>query len=720
MKLSDLLRAEIDSVKIEMDSNGHYRVTFSDEELRKINLHLKAQLDTTYEDWTPIWNEAVENQETYRTVKIPIPDGGQSVYPAPIARIPADQIISSIYNAVMRPRPIFSVDAYLNAHYPVASAQPTPNTVMAEQVSSEIVAHRMEQGYDFIMRERIGFGQLFMKGVTEAVKGSPFWWKVVACPSQKTALTPKVEGALIDLTDKQETKTNGDIVRWFLVPFTNCMYPLDAESIDSAEWFAERMPMLPDEVAKRIVTKEFFLIEDEAKATSLVTNTIDRNDEFKVRVQQSTEKKIVTAPEQVCDNWLVWFDRNVRYLDPEQPTDPISGEKIWRIKKLRFVSNFHRTAGEMMDCHLNDYEHQQTPYELVDQMDNGDCTVGRMKYHQTMFTYAGQSEIKSAHIANNLNYWYDPNQPEIADFFGSHRVIEMGQHIPGVKDKDWGTVTMGEKHYSMLDLMKFYLSMSQLDSRENDFTMGGRPPGRTSPNTVKQVYEHAEETKAMFLARLSSKFSRLLRLDAETRRQYQPMGEILPAWDAEAKAAIEIPFRFPIGDVMDNFRFALTAADEALTAERDPQQIMMRKTALMQDGEYVAKVIAAIINIQQPLPPSAVSLFAKVMTRDQQALRQLMGQQVTDEESYDLTPEIEAVIRERNDALQKQMMQPPQIGGQLAPSPSGPQPPAPGPPAGAGPTQRTAPQAPGQRPVPAPTPQAPAPVPGTPPGSPVQ
>lgn len=726
MKLSDLLDADIDSIKLTMDTNGHYRVQFSDDELIEVNSFLKSELERTYDDWIPIWNRSVENSETYRTVKIPIPDGGQSVYPAPIARIPADQIIASVYNAIMRPsKAIFSCDAYLAADYdvpgqPIAPPPPPPpdpsqpppppppQQATAEKQTSENCAHVMEQGYDFVVRERIGFGPKLMRGVRGAVIGSPFWWKVVADPQQHTSLSTKVSGAVINLDDKyEETSLRGDIVKWYLVPFTNGMMPIeylyDEQGIDRAPWFAERStPMLPLELGKRYAAGELFLIKDDAEAEQLAATTVDLVDEFRSRSDQSTAKKSAAKPVQVIPNWLVWFYREAKYIDPNEPADN-SGKPLWKIKKLSLVGDYHLASGKLMTCWLNSYEHQCRPYELVDQMDDGDCTVDRMRYHQQMFTYAMQSEIKSAFIANNLLYWHDPNNPDIAAFFANHKTISAGDHIPGIVDKDWGTTAAGEKHFSMQPLSQFILNMSQLDSRENDFTMGGRPPGRTPAATTAQVYQHAEEVKTMFLARLSLKFSRLLRLDAETRRQYQPLGEILPVWDADHKTTIEIPFRFPVGDVLDNFRFALTAADEALSDERDPQKIMLNKQAVMADGEYVAKIVAAIINLTNPLPQEGVALFAKIIERDQNLMRKMMAPMVTDEENYDLMPEIEALIAARNAALQAKMAQPPPppqppqpqvkvvlsgqlspdqtaseigAGGQNAQSPSGPQPPA--------------------------------------------
>lgn len=747
MKIKELLNTEVENAKLEMDPNGHIRVTFDKEELPAVNSWLKSEMDRAYEDWTPRWNDSLECIETYKTVKIDIPDsGGKSVYPAPIARIPADQRIAAVYNTVIKPDAIFSIDAYLNASYPVPAVAPQGAAgvpvapVPVEQANAEEIAHRMEQGYKFILRERVKLPQKLLKGIRGAVIGSPYWWKVCADPEEKTTFGPKVDGATIDFNDKYEdTRQRGDIVKWYLVPYTNCMMPIDAESVDDSPWFSERDPSTPSDLAKQHASGKLFLI-DAATAEAVASSTVDRLDEFTQRSESTTQSKRASEPIKVCDTWKVWFYRTVRYVDPQQPTDD-KGKKFYKIKKLSLVGSFHRTSGQLLNCYLNQNDSQSRQYVLVDEMEDGESTVRRQIYQQTMFTYAAQSEIMSAHIANTPGFWHDPHNPDVADFFAGNKVVQTGQHVPGKKDIDWGTATFGEKHYSMLQLMQFFQSMSQLDSRQNDFTMGGRPPGRTSPNTVSQVYERAEETQNMFLSRLSDRLSQLLRWDMETRRQYQPLGEVLPQWNPQAKARVDIPFRFPVGDVMDNFRVALTAADNMLSQERDPQQIMMRKQALMQDGEYVAQVIGAILNLQSPLPPQGVALYAKIINRVQKMTRQLMAQMVSDEEDYDLTPELMALIAERNQAIEAQQSQPPQppqpeikisLSGQLTPeqeaaaaaqkglggmnAPTGP-PNGQGAPAPAGPGPQQHPAAPvgppPQRPV-----LVPHPVPSGPPSGP--
>jgi hypothetical protein len=660
-RFADLLDAKIPSAKLEMDVDGRVRVLFTAEELTKVNSFLKEELDRTYTDYTPLWDQAVTNIETYKAVKIDIPDGGgKSVYPAPIARIPADQIIASTFNSMMRARPIFSIDAYLSKQYPVPQAPVAPPPTLPgmapvppppleiETVSADDIARAFERGYDFIARERVQFPKKALRSIGGAVKGCPYWWKVVARPDVKTKLAPKVDGAILDFEDKYEyTRNRGDLIQHDLIPYWNGMKPLDQDEIATADWFGERIPMRGNELLRKWNDDELFLVADDAEATLLAQALTELYDPFKARVA-AAEKKTTQSPTMRADVWLTWFYWDVSYIDPT--------DKKKHLKRLNCLGDFHRTNGKLMNCFLNQYEHQERPYELIDQIEETDSTVERMVFHQTMFTYMAHAEVKSAFHANNMSYGYDPDNPAMAAYFGGKRKIGMGENIPGIPEKDFAVFRAGDGHYSLLGHLKFFLDMSQLDSKQSKLATGADLPGRTPSSTMEQVLSRAEQEPILFLARLSQKFSRIVRLDLETRRQFQPLGEVLPMWDEKEKSTIELPFRFPVGDVMDNFRIALTAADEELRKEHDPEQLMMKKNAVMQDGEYVVKAIVPLIDMQRPITPATTDLIVKIITRDQELLRRLVEMTDTDADNFDLTKEIRAIVAEHNQMIAQQQL----------------------------------------------------------------
>jgi hypothetical protein len=652
MQLFDaILGAKMDSIQVERDADGHMRVLLEGAELEKVNAFLSEELNRAYDDYSPMWMNAVENIETYKAIRKMIEDSGLAMYPAPIARIPADQVIAATYNSVMRPRPIISIDAYLNASYdvPGVAGAPTPQPGMpvpTQSVTAEEIGKNLRQGYEFLARERIQIGPKLLKAIGNAVKGCPSYWKVAVNPDQVTKLTARADGGAVTTSVRYEsTRMRGDIVAHYLVPYFNCMKPLDQDDIQICDWFAEREKHnRPEDILTEYVAKTLFLIKDDAEVKALANSTVDIYDPYRERIAASTEKKPpAQKPTQVCDRWEVWFYWTAQFKDPE------SGQSA--VKQLNCVGSFHRSAGKLMSCFLNEYEHQERPYELIDQFDDGGSTVENMRYHQNVFTHTVQAEIKNAFIANNVALWHDPDNPDIVSFFTSHKVLKPGDHIPGVFGKDWGVAVMGQDHDSMMPLIQFILSFSQLDSKQNKYSSGD-PGGRTPANTMAMAIEQAGQEPHLFLHRLSTKLSRIFRLDMETRRQFQPLGEVLPSWTGKEKT--EIPFRFPVGDVLDNFRIALTASDEALAREQDQQNIMAQKKALMDDGEYVAKILGAIMNLQTPLPKEGVDAFAKIIKRDQKALMDLLGNSTTDVDQYDLTPEVDALLAARNRQLEAQ------------------------------------------------------------------
>jgi hypothetical protein len=647
-----ILGAEMDSIKVEQDADGHMRVLLEGAQLEAVNSYLTDELTRAYDEHAPMWLNAVENIETYKAIQKQIKGSGPAMYPAPLARIPADQVIASTYNSAMRPRPIMSIDAYLNATYEVPGeetvgmgarpGQPIPT----QPITAEEIGKTLRQGYEFIARERIQIGAKLLKAIGNAVKGCPSYWKVVINPEQATKLTAKTSNGAVDTGEQYEsTRMRGDIVGHYLVPYFNCMRPIDQDDVQTADWFAERETKnRPDDILKEYVAKKLFLIKDDAEAKQLAASNVDIYDPYRERLAATTEKKgEAQKPTQVCDRWLVWFYWTTNFANP------LTGEK--GVKKLNCVGSFHRTSGKLMNCFLNGYEHQERPYELFDQFDDGGSTVENMRYHQNVFTHTIQAEIKNAFISNNVAIWYDPENARLTAWFEANPTIGPLDKIPGELGEDWGTVVMGEQHDSMLELLRFILSMSQLDSKQNKYSSGD-PGGRTPANTMAMAIEQAGQEPHLFLHRISMKLSRIFRLDMETRRQFQPLGETLPIWNGKEKT--QIPFRFPVGDVLDNFRIALTASDEALAREQDQQNVMMLKKALMDDGEYVAKVLGSIMNLQTPLPPEGVAAFAKIIKRDQKALMDLLGNVTTDVDQYDLTAEVDALLDARNRQLEAQ------------------------------------------------------------------
>jgi hypothetical protein len=279
-----------------LDESGYLRFIPSAAEMKAINRFLADEITAAETAHEPIFAEAAENIETYKAIKIGLPDGsGQAIMPSPIARVPADQIIASIVNQVMRPQHVVSVDPHFPAKYPVAvpatidPADPetapiamqmgvkAPVTVaMPLEKDAEEIARRFEQGLDFKLRERLDFEKVFHECVHDCVTGaSPTWIKVCRERKRRPIIAPKKKGAFLDFSETEERYVDdGEDVKFYRVPVFNVLRPNLEDDIDSLEWIAERDPKDPSDIISGFHAEDYFLIknEDEAKKLAAIVS----------------------------------------------------------------------------------------------------------------------------------------------------------------------------------------------------------------------------------------------------------------------------------------------------------------------------------------------------------------------------------------------------------------------------------------------------------------
>lgn len=639
--------------KLELDEKGYTRAIPLGDEKKRIEDYLSEEMPRAIDDMGPLWADAADNIRTYKATKISI-DGAESVLPAPIARIPADQIIARTFNDVMRPRPIFSFDPYFDSTYPVVvpleRTAPDPFTGQPQKTitpvpvdkSAEEISRHLESGVEFKARERFDFADMLLKAVRGAVCGAPYRIKVCADPKYRTVVAPKIEGAFVDLSAKEEREiADGEIVKWYLVSYFNSLRPIDEEDDDESPWFAERTPESQLTFRTKAMTGEYFLLGDE-DAEKLATNLVNVFTPEVETVKSETQNKTPQKPKQVVDKWLVWFNWPVKYVGED-------GEK--HVKEMSLCAHFHLAGRMLLDCYENPYDDKQRGYVLVDQMEDGDSTVGILKYFQTVFTHILQAEIKNAFHANNFSYWYDPDSQSATQFEGNKK-IRIGSNIAGKfgDGGEWGVVRAGAEHYSLLPLSQFVAGLGQQASNVSSYEQGENIPGRTPAGTVSQILQQGAAQPILFLRRLNRALTKAMRLYLERTRQYQPMGETLPIKNEETRQIIEIPFRFPVGEVLDNFRISLTAADEAAAKEHEFEQQAMRLNLFQTFAGFVANVAGPISNPQAT--PAQISFFAKVVDAGQKIFDRIIGQDRTDEESFDLASAVNAIVEERQMAMQ--------------------------------------------------------------------
>lgn len=689
------LRAVIDldkkSGKFELDERGYTKFIPSDEKRVQLNRWMASEIERAKRNMLPLFEAAAENIETYKPARLQIKDqSGRAVLPSPIARTPADQKIANTVNNVMRPRPIVSFDPYFNAKYPVLvpvsvqvlmeegvpidpSTDPNGEVAVQSEVDAETLSRRFEQGVEFHFRERMAFGEHLHRVVHNCIVGAPPYWKVCWKQSPRTTIKPSKAGAFYDTsTPDEEYGKRGD-VHWYIVDFRNVLRPNLDDKVNDLPWIAERSPdCCPDDVTTKYEAGEYFLIPDDDAAGSFAACTVavSQVDDTKRRTDATTRNYDPQDNPNECEIYEVQFYANLKVAPPEGTPKGAPAEA----RRFSLIGDYHVGKGEFMSIYRNYYDHQKrTLVPFMEYLD-GSSTVEILKPAQQLQTHLVQAEVKNAYHANNVLYSYNPQSYEIASFIGNNnQPLAPGTWVPGMEGVDWKPVRGGFEHYSLLPLMQWNAGTSQEASRISDYEAGNRVVSHTSPYTVQQMLDRGGQGQVLFLRLLDRGVRDVVRLTLETMRQFKPLGEEIPVRDPKTKQLIMVPMRYPIGDVLDNFRISLTAADEAIARERDAEQMGLMLDMYQRHTTFVAQVVAPMLSDQAT--PEMLAFYRKVIEGEQALYDRIIGPIRTDEEKFDVLGSVDALVQERQVAIeqakQQQMMemmnaqqgQPPAAGG---------------------------------------------------------
>lgn len=654
---------ELDGVsgRFELDEKGYTRLFPSEKEKADIERDLGEWIERAERENHARFDAQAENVETYSAVKSTLAnEGGQAILPSPIARIPADQIIAATHNNIMRPRPIASFDPYFDAKYPVLMPSPEydpndpsgamlagipPGTPMQIDVDAETISRRIEQGMDFICRERIGFEEKSHRVTHACVVEGYAWIKTFRQKKKRNLIRPKKSSALlIDVEEKEELEYNsGSEVQIEFVHDSNMLRPNLDQPIDELPWLAERIPdNSPDDVRAAYRNDEYFLIVDDEEAEKLASLTSATVDESKRRTDSSVRNQTPEQPhdDKYCDIREVWAYRWLKVKDE------VTGESHPR--RFMLLLTYHHGARKLMAAMRNPYNHQRRIHTVFSQFLDGSCTVGIVKYNQQIGTHLIQAEIKNAYLANNFHYRYDPTALDTAKFFEANKTIHPGTNIPGMTT-DWDVVRAGAEHYSLLGLIQWNAGVAQMTSKVSDYEAGAAAPSHTSPNTVSMLLDRGGQQSVLFLRMLNRGWREVFKLFLETARQFQPLGEVIPIRNPKDKTITNVPFRYPIGEALDNFRFSLTAADEAMARERDPDQMAAFMDTYQRHVNFMMGPIGALIN--PDTTEEQAGMYRKLIEGGQALLDRYVSTSRVDEETFNIMPQIDSVIAEKRELI---------------------------------------------------------------------
>ncbi len=638
----------------------------------KIERWLQSEIAQADKDYAPIFADCRENAETYRAAKMTTEDGTE-ILPSPLARVAADQTVATFVNTMLRPSPLLSIKPYFPAEYNVMIPMDFPDQQGGTQQAAipvprdaEKIAQTWELGYEFILRERVNIARKLNQIAADTVHGeAPCWVKVCYHATQRTTLEPVVGKLAVDLNEKKERDVpDGDPIRWVVLPVYSVTRPVDEHDIQASPWMAESTPTTSDDFMLAYYNGEYALVDSDEDARKLSEQTTDFSPGYARTVQQINQKAASSSPKMRCDVREVLF-----YWDVKIPAG--DGSKRKMLKRLSLLAQFHQGAGKLLCCYRNPYDHQLRYYVPFFQMEDahtlsGSSTVGIIKYHQRVKTQLMGLELQNASSANNLSFFCDPDI-EAFDHLTGSRPIRPNEVIPKRADEYVESWRKGENRESLLPMIGYVDNDGKQSVNLSGYMLGQNIPGRTAASTVSQILQSGAQQPISFLRTIADRLVDVIKLDLRTRRQYYPLGETIYVRDPDTQQMLEILFQYPAEDVVDNFRFAFTAADEEIAREHEIPQLMALEKLYQERANFIAQVTGPMANPN--LMQSQLTLLSKILEGEQAIWDRLITLSRTDSKKFDFTDSIAAIVKERNAAMQAAQSAgppPPQIKVSLA------------------------------------------------------
>ncbi|MFA6958593.1 MAG: hypothetical protein WC538_22210 [Thermoanaerobaculia bacterium] len=578
--------------------------------------------------------------------------------PSPIARNPADSVISRICNSVNATRPAFLFDPHFADEYPVMVPGQQGGTGQVVMVNAEEGARYLERGLDFKLRERLDFEAKFHRVTHDCVTVGDAWTRVSYDVSEKVTVGPKkLADNVYSLAVSEEVSYQKEEVRIDVVP--DCMMlrsRMDVDDLNDLDWLAELRPETADRTRQRIVNREYFLV-DPTQVDRFARATVDNAKPEPLKRADASIK--LDRPESLSRDeneiYDVWVYRFLR-VPVEVPGQPA-------IRIFSMLYRYHHGVGDVVAAWRNPYEHQERIHTHFRQYLDGASTVSLVRYAQELGTHLIQSELKNALLDNNLIYWYDPYAPLTSEFF-RNRVdpITAGMHIPGVEGKDWGIARGGATHYSLLGLITWNAGTSQETAKVSDYEQGASVPSHVSPSAIQMLLDRGGQSSVLFLSMLNRGWVRTIRLYLKECRQFEPLGENLPVRHPVTKEIISTPFRYPIGEFLDNFRISLHAADDAVARERDRDQVAILIDVYHKHAAFAMEAIGPMMSAE--ITEKQADVFLQLVKGDQKLFDLIIGPTRSDVENFNIVPYLDRLLEEKARLLEEQKAAtPPQIEG---------------------------------------------------------
>jgi hypothetical protein len=643
--------------EIVADDEGHYQYYLpSPEELIALNKATGEWIDQVLEDLKPVAEKVAENELAYEG-KIITSTGEKPLVAIPIVRRDCNIQIAWGTGTCLRPSPITSIDPYVDAEYEVPVFDEQMGVGMLMPISAEDVARTLEVGVEYKLREKLKVNQLMDTLWTEMISKGPVWIKTQYHhrPSYRKAATFKKSalnyGFDVDASSFFEAAAE-EPTKLIPLSFWNVLYNPDQDDVDRADYLAENTPWSTAQLKARMMEWEEYLLIPDGDRAKLTLSTTQYVNETQQRNVREIEKWAPKIPANYHDVKEVWFRHPMRFYETAE-----DGRQRKRVRMVELCGAYHYGTRKFIAIWLNPYDHQQKPYTPFLQRKrpfrlSGSNTAEDLAPFQRYIAEILSLTLENAAVANSSLTVVDPDS-DAFDWLADHE-ISADSIIPARKDQI-NVVSFGREHRSMMPEVDWLNAESSRTSNTSKFESGEAIPTRTPATTVSQILQAGQQQQLMTLRAFDMSWSRAMRQWLYTYRQFNPYGEILPVRQEEGHESkiVELAFRLPAGEVLENFKIALTAAHEGLAREAEIEHLGVLANMLDNDARITAEALQPLVSEQ--ITESAAQIVERLIQRKQDILEEILRLSRTDARSLVITDEMLKRVESERIALRQQL-----------------------------------------------------------------
>lgn len=652
------------SGKLELRDDGAIEYVPSKQELQALNDEWGQELDQAILDHEALYEEWRRNWEAYYGKNEILGDGDEPILTLPIVGRDIDQLVAFMVTTIMRPRPIVSVDPYLPAEYDVLSQSSpggeleamglAPGTPMQVKKTSEDVGAGLELGLDWKLREKLGFRKWLKNLVKEMYICGRAVSKVVYERRYREGEEPILEKApegWVRVAGRKKTRMpDGEACRIENISNFNFLTRIDDDGVHGA-LCAERIPMTPTNLRRKFSAGEYSLIPKDEWDSILKQTTDNWLSESEVAIREHLDHRATDNRRPLHDIVELYFSHPV---EVETVTPEGSVKKITEI--MEFQAHYHCTAKRFLYIVQNPYPRR--PYTVVFEDEepgrfSSTCVASRIKKHQALLSQMLHLRIKSQVAAVTNIIECDPDSGAWEHVKGG---LRANQGVPVREGERFEMHPLGQAHSGLTPEIGFVSEDAAMTSGISQYERGANIPGRTPAASISQIMQAGYQRNLMILGAISDGASETIRLLLEVGRKFQPFGEVIPYTSPDMKETLDIAMRYPVEDVLDNFRISLTAADEELAKEAEFEQMVMMRDTLSQFNNTIAQIAGPLASTE--MSPAVSDLFATLAKSEIEMMKNIISSKRRDSKKFLPSPDqIDAILAEKEQAAMMMQMQ---------------------------------------------------------------